>query len=45
MREMPEMMYQYDQDNIFDSSKFMKRFPDFPLTKYAEGVEKTVSGS
>ncbi|MCU0408205.1 MAG: NAD(P)H-binding protein [Bacteroidales bacterium] len=26
MREFPEMMYQYDQDYVFDSSKFEKRF-------------------
>lgn len=26
MREFPEMMYQYEQDYIFDSSKFEKRF-------------------
>lgn len=45
MREMPEMMYQYDRDYLFDSSKFMKRFPDFRITPYAEGVKRTVSGS
>ena len=26
MKEFPEMMYQYEQDYIFDSSKFEKRF-------------------
>ena len=26
MKEFPEMMYQYNQDYIFDSSKFEKRF-------------------
>lgn len=26
MREFPEMMYQYEQDYIFDSSKFEKKF-------------------
>jgi nucleoside-diphosphate-sugar epimerase len=26
MREFPEMLYQYDQDYVFDSSKFEKRF-------------------
>lgn len=26
MREFPEMLYQYEQDYIFDSSKFEKRF-------------------
>jgi nucleoside-diphosphate-sugar epimerase len=42
MREMPEMMYQYDRDYIFDSSKFNQRFPDFRTTSYAEGVRLTV---
>ena len=44
MREMPEMMYQYDRDYIFYASKFMKRFPDFRVTSYAEGVKLTVAG-
>lgn len=26
MKEFPEMLYQYDQDYVFDSSKFEKRF-------------------
>ncbi|CAN5915230.1 SDR family oxidoreductase [soil metagenome] len=42
MREMPEMMYQYDRDYIFDSSKFSSRFPDFRTTTYAEGVRLIV---
>lgn len=41
LAEMPEMMYQYDRDYVFDSSKFMKRF-DFRVTPYAEGVKETV---
>ncbi|MBS1506123.1 MAG: NAD-dependent epimerase/dehydratase family protein [Bacteroidetes bacterium] len=41
MREMPEMMYQYDRDYFFDSSKFMKRF-DFKVTRYEEGVKQIV---
>jgi len=32
MREFPEMMYQYEQDYIFDSSKFEKRFEIFATT-------------
>jgi len=42
MREMPEMMYQYDRDYIFDSSKFNKRF-NFKTTSYKEGVKRTVA--
>jgi nucleoside-diphosphate-sugar epimerase len=41
MKEMPEMMYQYDRDYFFDSSKFEKRF-DFKTTSYKEGVKLTV---
>ncbi|MBI3235823.1 MAG: NAD-dependent epimerase/dehydratase family protein [Bacteroidetes bacterium] len=41
MREMPEMMYQYDRDYFFDSSKFDKRF-NFKTTTYQEGVKQTI---
>ena len=37
MKEFPEMMYQYDQDYIFDSSKFEKKF-GWSATSPAEGV-------
>lgn len=42
MREMPEMMYQYDQDYFFDSSKFKKRF-NFTPTSYQSGVKQIVN--
>ena len=41
MKEMPEMMYQYQNEYFFDSSKFDKRF-DFKTTTYPEGVKNTV---
>lgn len=41
MREMVEMMYQYNRDYVFDSSKFEKRFGIYP-TSYAEGVREIV---
>lgn len=41
MREMPEMMYQYDQAYFLDSSKFMNHFP-FSITTYQEGVKDIV---
>jgi nucleoside-diphosphate-sugar epimerase len=44
MREMPEMMYQYDRDYIFDSSKFEKRFGMQP-TSYQQGVKEIVRQS
>lgn len=44
LKEMPEMMYQYDRDYYFDSSKFEKRFKFAPTT-YADGVRLTVQNS
>jgi nucleoside-diphosphate-sugar epimerase len=43
MREMPEMLYQFDRDYVFDSTKFEKRFGIQP-TAYEEGVRKIVAG-
>jgi len=43
MREFPEMMYQFEQDYIFDSSKFEKRF-GITATSPAEGIKKMVAG-
>jgi nucleoside-diphosphate-sugar epimerase len=42
MKEFPEMLYQYDQDYIFDSSKFEKRFGIF-ATPPEEGIRKTIT--
>ncbi len=41
MREMVEMIYQYDRDYVFDSSKFESRFNIAPIS-YAEGVKQIV---
>lgn len=41
MREMVEMMYQYDRDYVFDSGKFEKRF-DFKPTPYIDGIREIV---
>ena len=41
LREMPEMMYQYDRDYFFDSSKFENTF-HFRATSYTEGVREIV---
>jgi len=41
MREMPEMLYQYDRDYVFDSSKFEKRFGIHP-TSYDDGIAEIV---
>ena len=42
MREFPEMIYQYDQDYIFDSGKIEKRF-GLRATDPAEGVRAMVA--
>lgn len=42
LREMPEMMYQYNRSYFFNSSKFDKKF-NFDPTTYVEGVRRTVS--
>jgi nucleoside-diphosphate-sugar epimerase len=42
LKEMPEMMYQYERNYFFDSSKFEKRFSFIPTT-YAEGVKLAVT--
>ena len=42
LRELPEMMYQYDRDYDFNSSKFENRF-DFTPTPYAVGIREIVS--
>lgn len=41
LREMPEMMYQYDRDYFFDSSRFEKRFGYQPVT-YEEGIKEII---
>ncbi len=41
MREMVEMLYQYDRDYVFDSSKFDRKF-NFNVTPYDEGVKEIV---
>ncbi|MEV3966022.1 hypothetical protein AB0M34_35035 [Nocardia sp. NPDC050193] len=38
--EMYELLDRYRDDNIFDSSKFAARFPDFQITTYQEGVKR-----
>jgi nucleoside-diphosphate-sugar epimerase len=41
MRELAEMMYQYDRDYVFDSGKFERRF-DFKPIPYLEGIRQIV---
>lgn len=41
--EMYELLDRYRADNVFDSSKFATRFPDFQVTTYLEGVERILA--
>jgi len=41
MKEMVEMLYQYDRDYVFNSNKFETRF-DFEPTSYLEGIKEIV---
>ena len=38
MAELAEMNYQNEQDYRFDSSKFIKAFPEFVITSPEKGV-------
>lgn len=40
LKESYEMLYQYDRDYFFNSEKFMRRYPDFLVTGYQEGVKE-----
>ena len=41
IKELTEMLYQYEDDYIFDSSKFDKKF-DFSPTPYEIGIEESI---
>lgn len=38
IREIKELLYQFEQDYIFSSDKFKKAFPSFRITSYREGI-------
>jgi nucleoside-diphosphate-sugar epimerase len=39
LRETQELLPRYAIDNIFDSTKFKKKFPNFSVTPYSEGIQ------
>ena len=39
VREIRELLPRYEQDNLFDSTKFKRRFPEFKVTTYRAGLE------
>lgn len=40
VRELGELLPRYACDNLFDSSKFKQRFPEFEVTTYRQGLER-----
>ncbi|MCW8107836.1 NAD-dependent epimerase/dehydratase family protein [Alteromonas ponticola] len=42
LRDTAELLPRYNCDNMFDSTKFKRRFPDFCVTPYSDGFEKTL---
>ncbi len=42
LREVGEMLYQFETDYVFSFDKFQRKFPDFKVTPYEEGVKKMV---
>lgn len=43
IREIGELLPRYENDNIFDSSKFKERFPAFSVTTYKQGIEQLIT--
>jgi len=39
VREIRELLPRYEQNNLFDSTKFKRRFPKFDVTTYRRGVD------
>ncbi|WP_085586602.1 MULTISPECIES: NAD-dependent epimerase/dehydratase family protein [unclassified Pseudomonas] len=44
VRELRELLPRYEHDNLFDSSKFKRRFPEFEVTTYREGLTRILTG-
>ncbi|MEA4918170.1 NAD-dependent epimerase/dehydratase family protein, partial [Proteiniphilum sp.] len=40
VKELQELLPRYEHNNVFDDSKFRKRFPDFEVTTYRKGMEQ-----
>ncbi len=39
IKEVVELLYQWEQDYIFDCTKFNTRFPDFKITSLEDGIK------
>lgn len=40
IKELQELLPRYQEDNLFVSDKFKKRFPEFKVTSFAEGIQQ-----
>ncbi|HET9824858.1 MAG TPA: NAD-dependent epimerase/dehydratase family protein [Chitinophagaceae bacterium] len=45
VKEILELLPRYEQDNLFVSGKFKKRFPHFEVTSYKKGIEMILNKS
>ena len=43
VKEASELLPRYRQDNVFDSTKFAARFPDFDITSYRDGITQILT--
>ena len=43
LKEVGEMLYQFEQEYVMSYEKFKKRFPDFEVTTYQKGIEDMVA--
>ncbi|NVO10431.1 MAG: NAD-dependent epimerase/dehydratase family protein [Bacteroidales bacterium] len=43
VKEIIELLYQWEQDYIFDCSKFNTRFPEFKITTILEGIKEIIN--
>lgn len=43
LREVSEMLYQFRQDYVFSSARFQRRYPDFHITPYRDGIAATAA--
>jgi nucleoside-diphosphate-sugar epimerase len=43
VKEIIELLYQWEDDYLFDCSKFNKRFPDFKTTALAGGITEIIN--
>ncbi|MDO4918137.1 NAD-dependent epimerase/dehydratase family protein [Kocuria sp.] len=45
LREANELLPRYRGDNLFDTSRFAERFPEFQVTTYRQGIEEILTQS